>query len=236
MATVDVGGTFTDVLLINSEDGTVHTAKVPSTPEDSSIGVLNGIQRACGNADVGLTKITQVTHGTTVATNAVLTGRGALVGLVTTRGYRQILQIARSFVPGGLGGWVVYNKSEPMAPLECTVEVPERIGADGSVVEELDEAATRLALKKLKAANIEALTISLINSFNNPINEQKVAELAAGNWRRKISPPCWHRSDFKLVSTWTGCSGQSNSLAILWLMTWGGARWHGNSPGRKLGS
>ena len=176
---VDVGGTFTDILLINSEDGSVHTAKVPSTPEDSSIGVLNGITRVCDNASVDPNEITQVTHGTTVATNAVLTGTGARVGLVTTRGYRQILQIARSFVPGGLGGWVVYNKSAPMAPLECTVEVPERIGADGSVVEELDEAATREALKKLKSANIEALTISLINSFTNPVNEQKVAAIAA---------------------------------------------------------
>ncbi|MFB3106283.1 MAG: hydantoinase/oxoprolinase family protein, partial [Pseudomonadales bacterium] len=176
---VDVGGTFTDVLLINSEDGSVHTAKVPSTPEDSSIGVLNGITRVCDNASVDPNEITLVTHGTTVATNAVLTSKGARVGLVTTRGYRQILQIARSFVPGGLGGWVVYNKSAPMAPLECTVEVPERIGADGSVVEELDEAATREALKKLKSANIEALTISLINSFTNPVNEQKVAAIAA---------------------------------------------------------
>ncbi|MCZ6871885.1 MAG: hydantoinase/oxoprolinase family protein, partial [Gammaproteobacteria bacterium] len=176
---VDVGGTFTDVLLINSEDGNVHTAKVPSTPEDSSIGVLTGIARVCDTAGVNPEEITHVTHGTTVATNAVLTGKGARVGLVTTRGYRHILQIARSFVPGGLGGWVVYNKSEPMAPLECTVEVPERIGADGSVVEELDEAATRQALKALGKANIEALTISLINSFTNPVNEQKVAALAS---------------------------------------------------------
>jgi len=176
---VDVGGTFTDVLLIDSSSGAVHTAKVPSTPADSSIGVLNGIARVCASAGVDPEAITQVTHGTTVATNAVLTGRGARVGLVTTRGYRQILQIARSYVPGGLGGWVIYNKSDPMAPLECTVEVPERIGADGTVVEALDEAATRIALRSLAARKIEALTVSLINSFTNPVNEQRVAELAA---------------------------------------------------------
>ena len=160
---VDVGGTFTDVLLVDTETGAVHTAKVPSTPDDSSVGVLNGIARTCDNAGIDPNLINQVTHGTTVATNAVLTGRGARVGLVTTRGYRQVLQIARSFVPGGLGGWVVYNKSDPMAPLECTVEVPERIGADGSVVEDLDEPATREALRSLKRHNIEALTVSLIN-------------------------------------------------------------------------
>lgn len=176
---VDVGGTFTDVLLIETGSGTIHTAKVPSTPDDSSIGVLNGIARVCELAGVDPTAISHVTHGTTVATNAVLTGRGARVGLITTRGYRQILQIARSYVPGGLGGWVIYDKSDPMAPLECTREIPERIGADGSVVEPLDEAATRTALEELAGQGIEALTVSLINSFTNGDHERRVAELAA---------------------------------------------------------
>ena len=176
---VDVGGTFTDVLLIETGSGTIHTAKVPSTPDDSSIGVLNGIARVCELAGVDPTAISHVTHGTTVATNAVLTGRGARVGLITTRGYRQILQIARSYVPGGLGGWVIYDKSDPMAPLECTREIPERIGADGSVVEPLDEAATRTALEALAGQGIEALTVSLINSFTNGDHERRVAELAA---------------------------------------------------------
>ncbi len=176
---VDVGGTFTDVLLVDSASGTLHMAKVPSTPEDSSIGVLNGIARICEQAGIDPRRIDQVTHGTTVATNAVLTGRGARVGLVTTAGYRQILQIARSFVPGGLGGWVIYNKSDPLAPLDCTVEVPERTAADGSIVAPVDEQGTREALRHLAQKNIEALTISLINSFNNPTNEQRVAEIAA---------------------------------------------------------
>ena len=82
-------------------------------------------------------------HGTTVATNTVLTGSGARVGLVTTKGYKQVLQIARSYVPGGLGGWVIFNKSDPLAPLECTIEADERIDADGSVHEALDEAKIR---------------------------------------------------------------------------------------------
>lgn len=176
---VDVGGTFTDVLLIETDSSSVFTAKVPSTPEDSSVGVLNGIEKACALAGISPAEVTQVTHGTTVATNAVLTGRGARVGLVTTMGYRQVLQIARSFVPGGLGGWVIYDKSEPMAPLECTVEVPERIGADGSVVTALDEAAARAALESLGSQQIEALTISLINSFTNPVHEVRLAEIAA---------------------------------------------------------
>src|SRR5688572_31097599 len=100
--------------------------------------------------------VAQVLHGTTVATNAILEGKGATVGLVTTRGFRQVLQIARSFVPGGLAGWIIWPKPEPLADLEDTVEVDERIASDGSVVRPLDEADVRAKLTTLKGRNIEA--------------------------------------------------------------------------------
>lgn len=99
---VDVGGTFTDLLLINESSGETYSAKVPSTPADSSVGVLNGINKLCDQNRIDPSRITHVMHGTTVATNTVLEGKGARVGLVTTQGYRQVLQIARSCVPGGL--------------------------------------------------------------------------------------------------------------------------------------
>ena len=177
---VDVGGTFTDLLLVNEQSGEMYTAKVPSTPEDSSIGVSNGIDRVCGDADVDPGDITHVMHGTTVATNTILTGTGAKVGLVTTKGYRQVLQIARSFVPGGLGGWVIYNKSLPIAPLALTIEADERVGADGSVVHELNVESLEAELQKLAGKGVEALTVSLINSFANPAHEQQVREVAEG--------------------------------------------------------
>ncbi|MDH4021881.1 MAG: hydantoinase/oxoprolinase family protein, partial [Gammaproteobacteria bacterium] len=175
---VDVGGTFTDLLLIDEKSGDVFTAKVPSTPHDSSVGVLNGIEKVCKTAGIDPKKISHFMHGTTVATNTVLTGSGARVGLVTTKGYRQVLQIARSFVPGGLGGWVIYNKSLPIAPLALTIEADERIGARGEVVSKLDEAKLRRSLKALSKKGIEALTVSLINSFANSDHEQKVARIA----------------------------------------------------------
>ena len=114
---VDVGGTFTDLLLVDEKTGETKTAKVPSTPDDSSRGVLNGIEKVCAEAGVDPKEITNVMHGTTVATNTVLTNAGAKVGLITTKGFGQVLQIARSFVPGGLGGWVIFNKTDPLAPL-----------------------------------------------------------------------------------------------------------------------
>src|SRR5687768_1386920 len=89
---VDVGGTFTDVLLVEEQTGATFRAKTASTPRDQSIGVLNGIRKVCGDAGIDLASVGQVLHGTTVATNAILEGRGARVGLVTTQGFRQVLQ------------------------------------------------------------------------------------------------------------------------------------------------
>jgi len=177
---VDVGGTFTDLLLINEDSGETHTAKVPSTPEDSSIGVLHGITRICDESGIDPTSVSRVMHGTTVATNAVLTGRGAKVGLVTTAGYEDTLQVARSFCPGGLGGWVGFVKKPLLAPLELTVGAEERIGADGSVVRELDESQLREALQGLHdRGGVEALTICFINAYINAGHEQRARDIAA---------------------------------------------------------
>ncbi len=175
---VDVGGTFTDLLLVNEKSGQAWSAKVPSTPADQSIGVLSGLARVCERAGIDPTQIEHVMHGTTVATNTVLTGTGARCGLVTTKGYGQVLQIARSFVPGGLGGWVIYNKSPPLAPLSCTIEAEERVGAKGDIVTPLNEEKLRGELRKLRSKNIEALTVSLINAFANDKHEQRIRKLA----------------------------------------------------------
>nr|WP_297349901.1 hydantoinase/oxoprolinase family protein [uncultured Glaciecola sp.] len=177
---VDVGGTFTDLLLINESNGETHTAKVPSTPEDSSIGVLNGIARICEESGIDPKQINRVMHGTTVATNAVLTGKGAKVGLVTTKGYKHVLQVARSFCPGGLGGWVSFVKKPLLAPLELTIEANERMGADGKTVATLDEQAFRNDLIKLKAkGEVEALTICFINAYVNGKHEKQAKAVAA---------------------------------------------------------
>lgn len=175
---VDVGGTFTDLLLLDERNGRTITAKVPSTPQDSSQGVLNGIEKICREAGINPTDITEVMHGTTVATNTVLTSSGALVGLVTTKGYKDTLQIARSYVPGGLGGWVIWNKSAPLAPLEHTIEATERLDAKGNVLVPLDEKAIRKDLKDLLGSGIEALTIALFNAYTNDVHERRIAEIA----------------------------------------------------------
>jgi N-methylhydantoinase A len=176
---VDVGGTFTDVLLMDEATGVTHRVKTPSTPSDQSEGVRHGLAKVCALAGIAPGEIGRFLHGTTVATNAILEGKGARVGLVTTAGFRQVLQVARSFVPGGLAGWITWPKPTPLAHLEDTVEIPERVDTRGRVLVDLDEAATRVALAHLRRQEVQALTVALINSFANPAHERRVAELAA---------------------------------------------------------
>ena len=111
---VDVGGTFTDVVLYDSTAREMWVAKTPSTPEDQSVGVIEGIRLAADRASVGLPDLDAILHGTTVATNAVIERRGALVGLVVTRGFRHILHLAEAWTPGPLFGFMVYDKPDPL--------------------------------------------------------------------------------------------------------------------------
>ena len=175
---VDVGGTFTDLLLIDDDTGATFRAKTPSTPDDPSRGVLTGLDKVTDGVDVSPDDLAHVMHGTTVATNAVLEGKGATVGLLVTTGYRQVLHIARSFVPGGLAGWIIWNKPAPLAALEHTREVDGRIDAHGDEVAPLDEDMVRGALADLTTRGIEALTISFVNAFANTDHERRAARIA----------------------------------------------------------
>lgn len=176
---VDVGGTFTDLLLFNTETGAFWRHKTPSTPHDSSEGILNGVTAVCGKAGITPGDIDYFLHGTTVATNAVLEGKGAKVGLVTTEGYRDILQIARSYVPGGLAAWIIWPKPQPLAALEDTVTVKGRMSAEGEELRPLDEADVRYQLNRLKDNDVKAVTVSLINAYVNGSHEKRIGELAA---------------------------------------------------------
>ncbi len=176
---VDVGGTFTDLLLFNVETGACWRHKTPSTPHDSSEGILDGVNAICAEAGVAAKDIEYFLHGTTVATNAVLEGKGARVGLITTEGFRHIMQIARSFVPGGLAGWIIWPKPVPLAALEDTVTIKGRMNAEGQEVRPLEDADIRAALTQLKNQGVEAITVSLINAYTNGAHESRVGELAA---------------------------------------------------------
>ncbi|KAF7327797.1 putative hydantoin utilization protein [Mycena kentingensis (nom. inval.)] len=175
---VDVGGTFTDVLLLNVDTGATWRAKVASTPQDQSIGVRNGIDHILSQIPDGASVVLQVVnHGTTIATNAVLEGRGAKVALIVTEGYRDVLQTRRSQVPGGLASWITWKKPEPLAGLEMTIEAPGRMSTDGNEVRPFDAEVFKERLKALVGQKPEAITVSLINAFANPAHEQEVLRI-----------------------------------------------------------
>ncbi|MGC4251963.1 MAG: hydantoinase/oxoprolinase family protein [Sphingobium sp.] len=176
---VDVGGTFTDLLLFNEGSGQFWRYKTPSTPHDSSVGILTGTKAICELAGIMPADIDLFLHGTTVATNAVLEGKGSRVGLVVTEGYRHIMQIARSYVPGGLAGWIVWPKPQPLAALEDTVEIKGRMSAHGQELRPIDDADIRAALETLKSRGVQALTVSLMNGYLNGAHELRVGEIAA---------------------------------------------------------
>lgn len=176
---VDVGGTFTDVLLFNDSSGHIHRTKVPSTPSDQSEGIAEGVLAVLDEARADAAEVRQFRHGTTVATNAILERKGARVGLIVTRGYRQVVHIARSFVPGGLGGWIVWDRPDSLVDLEDVLEVGGRIDAEGAEIEPLDEAQTRKAVRSLVARGIETISIMLINAYVNDSHEKRVAQIVA---------------------------------------------------------
>ena len=171
---VDVGGTFTDVVL--SEGGTLRTAKVPSVPEDPSRGFFSGFERLLEHAKAGHESIDLLFHGSTVATNAILEGRGARTGMLVTDGFKYVLEIGRAEIPRreNLFAWV---KPKRPVPPRLIVEVPERMRLDGGVERELDEDRCRAAARELGAAGVDAVAVVFLHAWANPAHERRAGEL-----------------------------------------------------------
>ena len=153
---IDVGGTFTDVVLQNEVTGEIYGTKTPSTPEDQSIGLMTGIQKACEELGVSIDEIQSILHGTTVATNAVLEEKGAKVGLITTAGFEQILHVARSWTPPPISAWIGFMKPAPLADLIYTKGAIERMTAKGDVYTPLDEADIIRKIEDIYADGVES--------------------------------------------------------------------------------
>jgi N-methylhydantoinase A len=172
---VDVGGTFTDLVLIAPDTGEVHIAKVPTTPDNQAEGVLCAIEAA--GAD--LSTVATINHGTTAPTNALLERKIARTGLITTKGFRDVLELGRRTRPQPYG---LFGRFEPLIPRERRLGVAERMDADGEVLLPLDEDAVRQAVRALLAMNCESLVIHFLHGYRNPAHELRAAEIAAGLW------------------------------------------------------
>ncbi len=136
---IDVGGTFTDLLLFDEATGRIALHKTPSTPADQSVGILAGIEKLVAETGTSPSEITSLLHGTTVSTNIVLEEKGARVGLLVTKNFEQVLHLARSQTPGPLAGWIITQKPDPLADLEHTRGIVERMDAHGEIMTALDE-------------------------------------------------------------------------------------------------
>ena len=171
---VDIGGTFTDVILIDPS-GSVHSHKLLSTPDNFSNAMIKGIEQICARANIEPSSITKIVHGTTVVTNACIEMKGAKVGLLTTQGFRDILEIGRGRLPAVLD--LSWEKPPPLVPRYLRREVIERIDGNGKVKEHLDHESVEVAVKNLLDENIESIAVCLINSPANPIHEIAVSKI-----------------------------------------------------------
>ncbi len=173
---VDIGGTFTDISLLDRHSGTVWRAKTPSIPADPSQAFMTGVNMVLKDAGISAADFSRVLHGTTVATNMILEDKGARTALVTTRGFRHVLEIGRQDIPrhANLFTWV---KPARPVPAQRIHEVDERIGTGGRVLESLDEGSVARVADALRNQNVEAVAICLLHAYANSDHEVRVARL-----------------------------------------------------------
>jgi N-methylhydantoinase A len=170
---VDVGGTFTDLVAWSASGGALRMLKLPTTT-DPSAAVLEGVRRLCAGEELA-----SITHGTTAVTNAMLEGRGARVALVTTRGFRDVLEIGRQ-QREHLYRLDVPGRTPPLVPRALRFEVSERIDQRGAVLRPLDEADVARVARRIRRAGAEAVAVCLLHAYANPAHERRVGELLAG--------------------------------------------------------
>ncbi len=174
-AGVDVGGTFTDFVVVEDETGFIHTTKVPSTPAAPDKGVIHGIEKLAREFGIEPTEIGFLLHGTTVATNALIERKGVETALITTQGFRDVLHIGRQTRPK------LYDfferRADPLIPRQHRLEVSERIRFDGTVAHPLKDASVHEAVKRIDELGIHVVAVCLLHSYANPDHERRVREI-----------------------------------------------------------
>ena len=172
---VDVGGTFTDVFFLNETDGSCNVAKVPSTRNDQSVSIRDGISQRRDN----LSEVSLIIHGTTVGTNALLERKGAKTGIITTKGFRDVIEMRRRDRPETWGLWGMF---EPVVPRDLRVEVDERVLADGTLHTEVDLADVKFAATTLLEHGAQSVCIFFMNSYANDVNEKAAISIVKEIW------------------------------------------------------
>jgi N-methylhydantoinase A len=174
---IDTGGTFTDIVSVDSGSGAMRVTKVASTPANPAIGLVRGVQAILAEAGGSADDVAALAHGTTVATNALLQGQIRSLGLIVTAGFRHILEIARQSVPEGYGNSYFWVKPERIVPLHLVREVEGRLNFRGEEMRPLDEADVRAAARFFRRQGVRALGVCLMHSYANHAHERRVAEI-----------------------------------------------------------
>ncbi|QBI20842.1 hydantoinase/oxoprolinase family protein [Egibacter rhizosphaerae] len=204
---VDIGGTFTDLVIVDDDEGSVRLEKTPTTPGQLSQGILRGLDSAGISGDA----IGHLAHGTTVGINTLLQRRGARTGLLTTKGFRDAYEIGRGARPD------VYNlhfrKPQPLVPRERRLEVDERLAVDGQVVRPLDEASVRSAMEVLRRYEVDTVAVCLIHAYVNPAHERRVAEIV-----REGLPDAFVCTSHELVREWREYERTSTTCVNAYIM------------------
>ena len=173
-AGIDIGGTFTDLVLMG-DDGSIHAEKLLTTPDDFGRGIAEGLAVALSKVGAGPDSVEVVVHGTTVATNAILEGKGAVTGLITTEGFRDVLELRRLRIPEMYT--LNWTKPPPLVPRRLRREATEKIGPRGEVRIALDEDTVAQACARLARENVAAVAIAYLHSYANPSHERRTAEI-----------------------------------------------------------
>jgi N-methylhydantoinase A len=172
---VDIGGTFTDAILIDEHTGQTWIKKVQSTPRDPAVGFLDATVRLLRDARIPETAVSYIVHGTTVVTNAIIEGTGARTGFITTAGFRDIFEMQRQMRPALYD--LKFDQPKPLVPRYLALEVPERMDATGAVLRPLDEAAVRTVTRRLKAEGVESIAVCFLHGYLNGVHERRAAEI-----------------------------------------------------------
>jgi N-methylhydantoinase A len=174
---IDTGGTFTDVVALNDVTGEERVFKTSSTPDDPSRAFLAGIQGVLGEIGASASEVSMLLHGTTVATNAVLEAKYSRIGLIVTKGYRDILEVARQNVPGEFGAITYWIKPTRVVPLELVREVEGRLNYRGEELRPLDEQQIRLAAREYRELGVKAIAVSFLHSYQDPFHEERARDI-----------------------------------------------------------
>lgn len=172
---VDVGGTFTDVYAFNEDQQVVRVHKRPSTPENPALAILSGLDDLARDQGVVSAEVSRFAHGTTVATNALIQRRGAPVALITTEGFRDLLEIGRQIRPKMYD--LKADEPPPLVPRKHRIEIKERIAANGGIVDMLEDSAIRKAVESVKTSGADACAVGLLFAFLNPEHERRIGEI-----------------------------------------------------------